>query len=194
MHPPAHEVFPHIRIVMGMVIGLGVARLLSGVARIIQHPERYRIYSVHLVWVFSLLVALIHFWWWEFSLYNIPIWRFESYLFIISYATVLFLICALLFPDSMQGYSSFEDFFHARRAWFFGLLATTYLLDIIDTMIKGDEYFGNFGSEDLIRTPVFVGLCLLAIWVGNRRFHAAFAIATVAYQFTWIFRLFDTIG
>lgn len=44
----AHDVFPHIRIVMGMVIGLGVARLLSGVARIVQHPKQYPLYTVHL--------------------------------------------------------------------------------------------------------------------------------------------------
>ena len=37
---------PHVRIVMGMVIGLGVARLLYGVARIVQHPKCYRLYPV----------------------------------------------------------------------------------------------------------------------------------------------------
>jgi hypothetical protein len=64
----AHDVFPHIRIVMGMVIGLGVTRLLSGVARIVQHPGQYRLYPVHLAWVASMLLLLVHFWWWEFIL------------------------------------------------------------------------------------------------------------------------------
>ena len=35
------DVFPNIRIVMGMVIGLGVARLLSGVARTMSAGRRY---------------------------------------------------------------------------------------------------------------------------------------------------------
>ncbi len=52
-----HDVFPHIRIVMGMVIGLGVTRLLSGLARIVQHPGQYKLYPVHLAWVGSMLVA-----------------------------------------------------------------------------------------------------------------------------------------
>jgi hypothetical protein len=34
----APELFPHIRIVMGMVIGLGVTRMLMGVAGLVQHP------------------------------------------------------------------------------------------------------------------------------------------------------------
>lgn len=48
-------------IVMGMVIGLGVTRLLSGVARIVQHPGQHRLYPVHLAWVGFMLLLLVHF-------------------------------------------------------------------------------------------------------------------------------------
>lgn len=147
--PYAHDIFPHIRIILGMVIGLGVTRLLSGVARIVQHPGQYRLYSVHLAWVVSVLLMLVHFWWWEFGLFQIETWTFGKYLFIIFYAVTLFLLCALLFPDSMLDYTSYEDFFYSRRAWFFGLLAATYLLDVIDTLLKGPEHFARFGVEYL---------------------------------------------
>jgi hypothetical protein len=189
----AHDIFPHIRIVMGMVIGLGVTRLLSGVARIVQHPAQYRLYAVHLAWVASVLLALVHFWWWEFGLYQIESWTFGTYAFIVSYAIVLFLLCALLFPDSMRDYASYEDYFYALRAWFFGLLAATYLLDVVDTLIKGEEHFARFGPEYLIRTPLFVVLCLVAMKTDDRRFHTGFVAFTLIYQVSWIVRLFDTI-
>ncbi|TIM33663.1 MAG: hypothetical protein E5Y61_15810 [Mesorhizobium sp.] len=189
----AHDIFPHIRIVMGMVIGLGVTRLLSGLARIVQHPGQYRLYSVHLAWVVSVLLMLVHFWWWEFGLFQIETWTFGKYLFIIFYAVTLFLLCALLFPDSMLDYTSYEDFFYSRRAWFFGLLAATYLLDVIDTLLKGPEHFARFGVEYLFRTPVFVTLCVIAILVSDRRFHIAFVAAALVYQISFILRLFDTI-
>src|ERR1044072_5563840 len=114
-----HDIFPHIRTVMGMVIGLGVTRLLSGLARIVQHPGQYRLYPGHLAWVASVLLMLVHFWWWEFGLYAIETWTFGIYLFLIFYAVTLFLLCALLFPDSMLDYTGYEDFFYSRRAWFF---------------------------------------------------------------------------
>lgn len=189
-----HDIFPHIRIVMGMVIGLGVTRLLSGVARIVQHPGQVRLYPVHLAWVGLMLLLLIHFWWWEFGLYHITEWTFGKYLFIILYAVVLFLLCALLFPDSMQDYSSYEDYFYSRRAWFFGLLASTYLLDVVDTLIKGEEHFRAFGTEYLFRTPVLVLLCLVAIATRNKVFHTVFVTLALIYQTTFIFRLFDTIA
>lgn len=190
----AHDIFPHIRIVMGMVIGLGVTRLLSGVARTVQHPKQYRLYPVHLAWVGLVLLMLVHFWWWEFDLYRIENWTFGKYLFLIGYAIVLFLLCAFLFPDSMQDYRSYEDYFYARRAWFFGLLGSTYLLDVIDTLLKGEAHFARFGQEYLIRTPVFVLLCIIAAYVRDRRYHIAFVSLALVYQAWWIMRLFDTLS
>lgn len=93
----------------------------------------------------------------------------------------------------MLDYTSYEDYFYSRRAWFFGLLGTTYLLDVIDTLLKGEEHFARYGHEYLIRTPVFVGLCIAAIMVRDRRFHIAFVAVTLIYQVSFILRLFDTI-
>ena len=148
---------------------------------------------MHLAWVASVLLMLVHFWWWEFGLYAIETWTFGKYLFIIFYANTLYLLCALLFPDSMLDYTSYEDFFYSRRAWFFGLLAATYLLDVLDTLLKWPEHFARFGNEYLFRTPVFVALCIAAILVRDRRFHIAFVTAALIYQISFILRLFDTI-
>ena len=93
----------------------------------------------------------------------------------------------------MQDYKSYEDFFYARRGWFFGLLAATYLLDVVDTLIKGEEHFARFGWEYLVRTPLFVALCLVAMRTDIRRFHIGFVAFTLVYQVSWIVRLFDTI-
>jgi hypothetical protein len=190
----AHDIFPHVRIVMGMVVGLGVARLLSGVARIIQHPTQYPLYPVHLAWVLSVLLLLAHFWWWEFDLFHLEHWTFGKYLFLIGYAVTLFLLCALLFPDSMLDYRGYEDFFYARRGWFFGLLALSYALDIIDTLLKGRIYFSNLGTEYILRSPVFIVLCVAAILIRDRRFHIAFVTLTLVYQISFILRFYDTIA
>lgn len=56
------------------------------------------------------MLMLVHFWWWEFGLFKVESWTFGVYLFIISYAIALFLLCALLFPDSMWDYRSYEEF------------------------------------------------------------------------------------
>ena len=77
------ELFPHVRIVMGMIVGLGITRLLMTVAGLIQHPARSRISAIHLLWIASILVELVLFWWWEFALFRLEHWTCAITLFVI---------------------------------------------------------------------------------------------------------------
>jgi hypothetical protein len=161
--PSAAEIFPHVRIVMGMVIGLGVTRLLSGVARIVQHPRRTPVYAVHLGWTLSVLLMLVHFWWWEFGLYHVGEWTFGIYFFLISYSIALFLLCAFLFPESMADYSGYEDYFLSKRIWFFGILASTYLFDYADTLIKGRQHLES-SAPNISSACRYSSRCALPPW------------------------------
>lgn len=190
----AAELFPHIRIVMGMVVGLGITRLLTGVAGLIQHPARARLSLIHLLWALSILIELILFWWWEFALYEISDWSFGIFAFLIVYAVALFLLAALLFPDRIDDYDGYEDFFLKRRHWFFGVFAATLLLDIVDTWIKGEPYFDSLGLDYLVQVPIGLALCAIAIWTADRRYHLGLVLVHLLYQAWWIWILFYTHG
>ncbi|EJL51414.1 hypothetical protein PMI09_04456 [Rhizobium sp. CF122] len=119
------EVFLHIKVVMGMVISLSLARLLTGIAGIIQHPAKARPYAVHLGWAASMFLFIIHIWWWEYRLQAVPVLHFGIYLFLVSFCCLFFMLCALLFPASLDEYGGYEEYFYSRRRWFFGTLALT---------------------------------------------------------------------
>ncbi len=188
----AAELFPHIRIVMGMVVGLGITRLLMGVAGLIQHPNRAKISVIHLLWALSIMVELVLFWWWEFALYDITDWSFGIFAFLIFYAITLFLLAALLFPDNIADYDGWEDFFLKRRHWFFAVFGLTFLLDIGDTLIKGEPYFDTLGVDYLIQVPIGLALCAIAIWTTDRRYHLGLVLVHLVYQLWWISILFYT--
>ena len=188
-----HDLFPHVRIVMGMIVGLGITRLLMTVAGLIQHPQRAKISSLHLLWVVSILVELVLFWWWEFSLFKLESWTFGITLFLIFYAITLFLMAALLSPDSVSDYDGYEDFFLKRRKWFFGLLAATFVLDTIDTLIKGGTYWERFGLDYFIQVPFGLILCIVAVRSTNRRVHIGAVLLHLAYQVYWISRFSYTL-
>ena len=60
--PPVDPaIFSHVRVVLSMVVSLGIARLLSGVAQFVQHPGRKRANAVHLLWALSLLLSMMNF-------------------------------------------------------------------------------------------------------------------------------------
>lgn len=191
--PTNPEIFPHIRTVMGMVVSLSLARLLSGLALFVQHPGKTRVYWIHLGWVLFMFVVLVHFWWWEFHLHSLAVIDVSVYLFVILYCCVFFFLCVMLFPTTLEDYSDYEHYFMSRRAWFFGFLALAFAVDLVDTALKGKQYFASYGLEYPARNTAYILFCIAAAWTANRRFHAAFVVAAVAYQLLWMYRAFDLL-
>lgn len=105
------ETFGHVRMVIGFILSLSIAHLLKGTAKFIQHPGRERPYWIHLSWVGYIFILLIHFWWWEIPLHTIKQWTFPEYIFVISFITTFFLLCALLYPDDVKEYNGYQDYF-----------------------------------------------------------------------------------
>ncbi|MBB1059765.1 hypothetical protein [Marilutibacter spongiae] len=185
--------FPHIRILMGMVLGLAITTLLKGLAQFVQHPDRQRVYWVHIGWAVTMFVLLVHFWWWEYALVKVSDWTFVMYGFLVGYTVLFYLLCTLLFPDDLREYAGYRDYFMSRRRWFFGLMALSYVVDLGDTLIKGREYLGNLGTEYLLRNATFIVLCLVATRTRSQVFHRAFVAGALLYELSWIYRLYDRL-
>jgi hypothetical protein len=194
-HPLADpSAYFHVRIIMGMVLGLSITRLLTGVSVFVQHPGKNRVSWLHLGWAAFIFLFVIHFWWFEFRLQRLEHISFEVYAFVIFYSSLLFLLCCLLFPNDIAEYDSYEDYFMQRRKWFFGLLAFTFLADLVDTAIKGRDYFLSLGMEYPLRNAVAVVLCIVAIAVANRRVHVALVALVLLYQASWILRAYGMLA
>jgi hypothetical protein len=187
--PP--DVWIHVRIIVGMVLGLSLARLVNGMTRFVQHPGRDRIDPIHLGWTVFMLSAIVHFWWYEFELSNIAAWTFELYFFVLLYAMLFVAVASLLFPDKMEEYDGFGDYFQSRRRWFYGLLTVLFLVDFIDTAIKGREHFESLGLEYPIRQTLLATGAIVAVLWGNKRFQLVFVAAALVDQVIWIGRMFN---
>lgn len=182
------ETFAHIKTVIGIILGLSITHLLKGVVKIIEHPKKNKPYWVHLLWALYIFLAVIHYWWWEVHLSAITQWDFALYFFLIVYIMLYYFVCTLLFPDQLTEYTGYEDYFYSRRKWFFSVLAVIFAADIIDTMIKGKEYMARLYWEFPVRNIVHILLCLLAIKLNNKRFHAVLVIVFIVYEVSYIVR------
>ncbi|HXC95966.1 MAG TPA: hypothetical protein VNU92_09700 [Edaphobacter sp.] len=194
MSPPqsSPDLYLHVKVVISIIVGLCITTLLNGFARFVQHPKRAKVSILHLGWAASLLLWIIHFWWWEFRLTLVPQWTFAIYFFIILYAILFYFLCTLLFPSDLQDYSGYEEYFLSRRKWFFGFLAATFIADIIDTKLKGSAYVHSLGIEYPIRIAVGLIVCLVATIVRNRRVQLSLLAASLLYQVLFILRLYGT--
>lgn len=194
MAPPqsSPDLLPHIRVVVSIIVGLCITTLLNGFARFVQHPRRAKISLLHLGWAFSLLLAVIHFWWWEFRLSLVPQLTFPIYFFVTLYAILFYSLCTLLFPSDLLDYSGYEDYFLSRRKWFFGLLAATFVADVIDTSLKGSTYLHSFGIEYPIRIVASLIVCFIGMFTRNRRIQLVLLASSLLYQVSFILRLYST--
>ncbi len=186
------DVYSHVKVVISIIVGLGITTLLKGFAVFVQHPKREKVSLLHLGWAASLLLWIIHFWWWEFRLAMVPQWTFEIYFFVILYAILFYFLSTLLFPSDLKDYSGYEDYFLSRRKWFFGFLAATFVADIIDTGLKGSAYIHSFGIEYPIRIAASLVLCVIAMITKNRRIQLTLLAISFLYQISFIVRLYGT--
>ena len=188
------DLYLHVRVLISMILGLSVTRLVGGVARFIQHPARHRIWWIHLAWVGWALLNVITFWWWEFRLSLVTHWSFALYFFICIYASMYYFLSVLLFPDDLQGYDGYEDYFLSRRVWFFGFVALTEALDVIDTWIKGSEYLRSLGPEYWVRIGGLVALCAVAAKTRSATFHGLFVMGALLFAVSFFARNYFSLN
>jgi hypothetical protein len=191
------QMFEYIIVLISIVLGLALTHLMQGVAGLIQHPERARIWWVHLVWVAYMFLNSIFWWWYEFRLQRIEEWTFSLYAFVVFYAFYIYLICALLFPRDLEGYDGYRDYFLSRRKWFFGLLTVWAAIDLIDTAIKNTaemNYFASLGTEYLISQVALTLGSVVGLVSGRASVHATIAVLFLIYQISWVLRMFSTVN
>lgn len=166
----AHDAFFHVRVIIGLVAGLSITRLLTGLARFVQHPARPQIYQVHRTMKPAAAPgpSISIFSWWATS-------RCSS-------------SPARRVPDRMDEYAGFAEYFHARQRWFYGLLAAIFLADIVDSALKGGAHWQALGPAYIAVDVVLAVLALVAMGVRDLRFHAAFVVLALAAQFWRILR------
>ena len=175
------DMFNYVMVLASVIIGLGITHLLQGVAGIVQHPDREKVYWIHLAWVAATFLRAIFWWWYEFPLSKTAQWTFFLYFFVLFYAFLIYLWCALLFPRDLSGYDGFKEYFYSRKGWFFGLGLAGIAIDVVDSLLKGLDHFRSLGATYAIAMATMAALFLIAIRTRNERFHGGFAVFAIVY-------------
>ena len=112
--------FDYLAVLVSIVLGLGVANILSGYAAIIRNRRRIRSFWPTYVTMANLFLIHIQMWWSMYGLRNVETWTFPMFLFTILQPVLLYLMSAVLVPDfSSEGPVDLEDSFFREINWFF---------------------------------------------------------------------------
>ncbi len=184
--------FEYVAVLISIIVGLALTQLLRGVGRMVTTKHGPRPYWVHLVWTLYFFMYTVLFWWWEFRLGTVD-WNLWVYLVVITYATLLFFASLVVQPGSLDGISSYKEYYYSHRRWIFGLLIPIILWDFVDSFLKGADHLLKLGTEYLVTSIILITASAVAIITPNERYHKVFAAVYIIVFFVFLFRNFLVI-
>ena len=163
------QVFEYLMVLVSIIIGLGIASLLTGVADCLRHGFRGRTYWVHSVVVIGVFFAHVQVWWESWGLGLKGEWTFLSLLLMLASPLMLFLVAHLLFPEEVTEDTDLENYYYelAPVVWPLGAAAAA-LGSLFRPLAFGDPLF-EIGNAATVPTVL---ICLLMARTQNRRLHA----------------------
>jgi hypothetical protein len=191
-----HEIFTHIRVIVGMILGISIARLVDGAMRFLQKPATGEgIYFIHFGWAVFVFLCIIHFWWFEFALFGIERWTFEVYFVLICYSVVFVMLSVMLFPSDIAELGGFKKYFHGHGKRFYAIVVALVIVDTLDTALKGSAYYRRmYGLDYPVRQLLLAAGAVGGLIVRSERYHAVFVAIALVFQVAWILSLFAVIG
>lgn len=128
--------FDYLSVLLSIVLGLGITRLLSGLARWLEQRKEVRGYGPTLVWAAVLLLLHIQTWWAMFGLRVWPDWSFLQFSIVLAQPIVLYLLASLALPaESSTERDLRANFFHHRPV-FFALLIALLVVSLTKDLIR----------------------------------------------------------
>jgi hypothetical protein len=189
--------FEYVMVLVSIVIGLAITHVLTaiaeGVHRLRGHGERLQLDPVYLLWVGYILVWLISFWWYEFNFQALrEQWTFGLYLFVISFAILLFLLAAILVPHRLIGVQDSYRYFMEGRRWFFGANIVGIIFDVFDTLLKGAGYSALTAA--MWSAPVYLLASLAGLFSSRPRVQLLAAATSFTLQMVYMFQQLGVLG
>ncbi len=107
--------FEFIMVMLSIIVGLGIAELLTGVAQVLQHRLTVRFYWVHGLLTTIVFLALVQQFWEAWGLRDVPEWTFVALLQMLGGPICLYLCARLLFPDPVENSDLETHYYSAMR-------------------------------------------------------------------------------
>ena len=155
------SIFEFLMVLVSLIIGLGVAEVLTGVARIIRDRDTVQTYWVHSLFIVIVFLALLQQWWEIWGVRDLPVWTFPGLLMMLSGPIGLFLIANLLFPEPLRD-TDLRDFYYQIMKPVLLLGVATSLLSVaFRPLVLGSELIALNNLSSFLIAAVFVSMMLI---------------------------------
>ena len=167
-----------------MILGLGVARLLTNAVGVFTSRTRVRIDWVPLAWAASIFVMQIQFWWAIIELSaRTGGWTIGHFLLLLSLPLVLFVAAALVLPSEESPEDKrLMDWFDRDGRWALPVISAYYVTAILANWLLFNDPPASFQDGEEI---VLAALPVAYILTATRRWRALITIVFFALNL-WV--------
>ncbi len=183
--------FEFLSVLISVVVGLGIAHLLTGIGRLINRAETTRFFGAHMLWTAFVFCYMVIYWWTiVFGYQDWQNWNIVIFLFVLAYGVLLFLLAVVLYPTDLPETWDTRTHFINMRRWFSGIFLLLVLTELTDTGLK--SHFDEFSIPYFFLIGSWI-VCAVVTWVStNHRAQNFVSGCALASQLLWtVYQLRD---
>jgi hypothetical protein len=180
--------FEYLSVLTSIIIGLALANLLSGAARLIQLRHRVRPHATTSCWMAMLFLANMQIWWVAFERRDSAAFSFFAFLLYLAMPIGVFLASYLVLPDlGDEDQADLAANFDANRPWFFGVLGAVPVVSLLEEGLRDGR--PPLDADAAFRV-LFAVFCVVAACIRSPRFQFWNAMLTLACFVAYVATLF----
>lgn len=172
--------FEFVAAFFGIIVGLGVAQMLSSLSDLLEARQRVKPDFIQAVWAINILLLLIHSWWGMWALKAAPSWSYSAFLCNVAYLATTYLLSTLVFPRIRdEGPIDLAAHFLNVKAVFLYLLASALLFVVlINHVLFSEPVFSPF-----VAVPAVLIFAVIAgAHIKGRVYHGLLATAILGME------------
>lgn len=177
--------FEYVVVLTSLILGLGIAQILKGVADILSHIRHIKLSLPHSIYVLVVFIIHIQEWWinYQYS-HEVKVWTFSIVLCVLVFPILLFLQARMLFPTGLRGHESdLDEYYFDQWKWLFTIGLLTVVVSIWQNV-----FIQNLDWTDNVPQAIYLILYLVFILfnIKNKWLHVAFLAAQLIAWIVYI--------
>jgi len=184
--------FSYLSVFISLILGLGVAHLLTGAATLIRSRRGIMMWWPTPLWMAATFLIQVQTWWAMFTLRNVEQWTFAGFMIVVLQPVAIFMMAALIVPRPIDGkqIDLREDYYREYR-WFFSAL----LLALIVSLAKDLVLNGRLPEpRNLAAHALFIAVAIAALTLKSARAQLSLALVGLALFSGYIALLFTKLS
>jgi hypothetical protein len=154
------NLFEFLMILLSLIVGLGLAEILSGFARFLKRDGAREIPWIHFAATLAVFMGLLQTFWESWGLRTVEVWSFPGMVLMLGSPVFLYLMAYVLFPEQPE-HSSLNDYYFERARLIWPLAALTV---IVGTLFRPIAFGDSLWVVDNVSgIPILVVCAVLTV-------------------------------